>query len=332
MGRGPGKLCPFPLATAPMTTQGQVLAHMATPRGSYPHFRRAGDFIFVSGTQLAAGRQHDRRRDRRRDGRHALDIRAQTRAVIENIARILVAAGASLADVVEVVTFLVDMADFAGYNEVYGEFFKPRRSRAHHGGRARTAASAPAHRDQGRRVQPQATMMRAPFNFQRWIDEHRDLLKPPVGNAQVWEDTDFIVTVVGGPNQRTDYHDDPLEEFFYQLKGDMVLRLMEDGRPRDMPIREGDIFLLPPHVRHSPQRPEPGSVGLVIEYRRPEGVRRRLRVVLPRLPRARAPRRGATEEHRARPAAAVRAVLRRASLRKCPACGAVHPGRAARRR
>lgn len=111
-----------------------------------------------------------------------------------------------------------------------------------------------------------------PFNFNRWIDEHQHLLKPPVGNAQIWQDTDFIVTVVGGPNQRTDYHDDPLEEFFYQLRGNMVLRLHEDGRPRDVPIRAGEIFLLPPHVRHSPQRPEPGSVGLVIERQRPPGL------------------------------------------------------------
>ena len=114
--------------------------------------------------------------------------------------------------------------------------------------------------------------MRTPFNFQRWIDEHRELLKPPVGNAQIWEDAYFIVTVVGGPNQRTDYHDDPLEEFFFQWQGDIVLRLMDSGKPRDVPLREGDIFLLPPHVRHSPQRSE-GSIGLVIEYRRPEGVR-----------------------------------------------------------
>ena len=110
------------------------------------------------------------------------------------------------------------------------------------------------------------------INLQRWIEEHRDLLKPPVGNAQIWRDADFIVTVVGGPNQRTDYHDDPYEEFFYQLKGNMRLRVMEDGRPTDVPIDEGGIFLLPPHVRHSPQRPEPGSVGLVIERTRPAGV------------------------------------------------------------
>ncbi|MFK8015256.1 MAG: 3-hydroxyanthranilate 3,4-dioxygenase [Gammaproteobacteria bacterium] len=110
----------------------------------------------------------------------------------------------------------------------------------------------------------------SPLNFSKWIEEHRHLLKPPVGNRQVWADTDFMVTVVGGPNERLDYHDDPTEEFFYQLEGDMNLRLMDEHGPRDMPIREGEIFLLPPHVRHSPQRPA-NSVGLVIERQRPEG-------------------------------------------------------------
>lgn len=110
----------------------------------------------------------------------------------------------------------------------------------------------------------------APFNLKNWIQEHRDLLKPPVGNAQIWQDADFMVTIIGGPNQRTDYHDDPLEEFFFQLEGDIVLRIIEDGKPRDMPIREGDVLLLPPHVRHSPQRPA-GSVGMVIERQRSKG-------------------------------------------------------------
>lgn len=109
------------------------------------------------------------------------------------------------------------------------------------------------------------------FNFQKWIDEHKHLLKPPVGNQQVWEDADLMVTVVGGPNKRTDYHDDPVEEFFYQLKGDMVLKLYEGGEFYDVPIREGEIFLLPAHVRHSPQRPQEGSIGLVIEPKRPAG-------------------------------------------------------------
>jgi 3-hydroxyanthranilate 3,4-dioxygenase len=106
------------------------------------------------------------------------------------------------------------------------------------------------------------------FNFKQWIDEHQHLLKPPVGNQQIWEDADLMVTVVGGPNQRTDYHDDPVEEFFYQLRGNMVLKVMDAGKFYDVPMREGDIFLLPPHVRHSPQRPEEGSVGLVVEPKR----------------------------------------------------------------
>lgn len=109
------------------------------------------------------------------------------------------------------------------------------------------------------------------FNFQQWIDEHRHLLKPPVGNKQIWENADLMVTVVGGPNQRTDFHDDPVEEFFYQLEGDMVLKVFDQGEFYDVVIREGDIFFLPPHVRHSPQRPMEGSIGLVVEPKRPEG-------------------------------------------------------------
>ena len=110
----------------------------------------------------------------------------------------------------------------------------------------------------------------AAFNFQNWIEEHRHLLKPPVGNQQVWEDADMMVTVVGGPNKRTDFHDDPVEEFFYQLEGDMVLKVFDDGEFYDIVIREGDVFFLPKHVRHSPQRPA-DSIGLVIEYQRPKG-------------------------------------------------------------
>lgn len=112
-----------------------------------------------------------------------------------------------------------------------------------------------------------------PFNFRNWLDLNKEKLKPPVGNVQIWEDGELMVTVVGGPNQRTDFHDDPVEEFFYQLKGDMVLRVMEqEGQPyKDIVIREGDVFFLPPHVRHSPQRPIEGSLGLVVEPRRMPG-------------------------------------------------------------
>jgi 3-hydroxyanthranilate 3,4-dioxygenase len=108
------------------------------------------------------------------------------------------------------------------------------------------------------------------LNFKRWIDEHRHLLKPPVGNQQIWADREFMVTVVGGPNARADFHINQGEEFFYQLEGDITLRCIEDGAPVDVPIREGEIFLLPPGVPHSPQRPA-GTVGLVVERsRRPE--------------------------------------------------------------
>ena len=103
------------------------------------------------------------------------------------------------------------------------------------------------------------------FNFQKWIAENQHLLKPPVSNKKVFEDGEMTVQVVGGPNERADYHDDPVEEFFYQLKGDMMLKVVDDGKFYDVPIREGEVFLLPPHVRHSPQRPQEGSVGLVVE-------------------------------------------------------------------
>jgi 3-hydroxyanthranilate 3,4-dioxygenase len=113
------------------------------------------------------------------------------------------------------------------------------------------------------------TMLR-PLNFQQWIDEHRELLKPPVGNAQIWADREFMVTVVGGPNARTDYHVNQGEEFFYQIEGEINLRLRVDGKVEDLPIRAGEIFLLPPSVPHSPQRPA-GTVGLVLERRRLPG-------------------------------------------------------------
>jgi 3-hydroxyanthranilate 3,4-dioxygenase len=106
----------------------------------------------------------------------------------------------------------------------------------------------------------------APFNLQVWIDANRHLLKPPVGNACIWN-SNFLVMVVGGPNQRTDYHVNPGEELFFQVEGDIVLRVMEDGQPRDIPIKQGEIFLLPAKVPHSPQRPA-NTVGLVVEQPR----------------------------------------------------------------
>jgi 3-hydroxyanthranilate 3,4-dioxygenase len=105
----------------------------------------------------------------------------------------------------------------------------------------------------------------APFNLKKWIEEHRDLLKPPVGNQCVYKDAEnFIVMVVGGPNSRKDYHYNETEELYYQVEGDITVKIIEDGKPRDIRINEGDIFLLPPKTPHSPQR-GPNTVGLVIE-------------------------------------------------------------------
>ena len=107
------------------------------------------------------------------------------------------------------------------------------------------------------------------FNFQNWIKEHQHLLKPPVGNKKVFEDGAMTVQVVGGPNERTDYHDDPVEEFFYQLKGNMVLKVVDQGKFYDVPIREGEVFLLPPHVPPFAATAAGGSIGLVVESARP---------------------------------------------------------------
>jgi 3-hydroxyanthranilate 3,4-dioxygenase len=105
-----------------------------------------------------------------------------------------------------------------------------------------------------------------PIHLHQWIEEHQHLLRPPVGNKCI-VDGDFIVMIVGGPNARSDYHWDEGPEFFYQLEGEMVLRVQEDGERRDIPIRAGQIFYLPPRTPHSPQRMAE-SIGLVIERKR----------------------------------------------------------------
>jgi 3-hydroxyanthranilate 3,4-dioxygenase len=140
------------------------------------------------------------------------------------------------------------------------------------------------------------------FNFQKWIKENEHLLKPPVGNKKVFEDGAMTVQVVGGPNERADYHDDPVEEFFYQLKGDMVLKVGDNGHFYDVPIRQGDVFLLPPHVRHSPQRPA-GTIGLVVEPSRSDD---QIDAYLPPL---------------------YEAFFNNEKARTCKTCGAIHPGK-----
>ncbi|MFG1785208.1 3-hydroxyanthranilate 3,4-dioxygenase [Rhodococcus oryzae] len=116
-------------------------------------------------------------------------------------------------------------------------------------------------------------MTRVPptINFQKWIADNEHLLKPPVNNQTMALGSDFIVQVVGGPNQRTDYHLDPYEEWFYQLKGDIHVNVMTENGPETVHIREGETWLLPGNLPHSPQRPTAGSIGLVIERVREEG-------------------------------------------------------------
>ncbi len=167
-----------------------------------------------------------------------------------------------------------------------------------------------------------------PFNFQRWLDKHAEALKPPVGNCQIWADADFMVTVVGGPNARSDFHDDPMEEFFWQFKGNAELLIQDRGRYESVQLREGDILLMPPHVLHSPQRPEPESRCLVVERQRPMGLIdafqwhcaacgelvRRIEVQL-------------ADIVADLPATYQRFYESSAAERTCRACGTVHPGR-----
>ena len=113
-------------------------------------------------------------------------------------------------------------------------------------------------------------MIRRPFNLQKWIEEHRHELKPPVANRNLYHDAgDYIVMIVAGPNARKDYHFNETEELYYQLEGDINVRIQEDGKAVDIPIKEGEIFLLPARTPHSPSR-SAGSIGLVIELMRSE--------------------------------------------------------------
>jgi 3-hydroxyanthranilate 3,4-dioxygenase len=117
-----------------------------------------------------------------------------------------------------------------------------------------------------------------PVDLKQWIAEHRHELKPPVGNKQVWrDDRGTIVMVVAGPNARKDYHVNCTEEFFYQIQGDITLGIIDPQtrKPRDIIIREGEIYLLPANVPHNPKRPA-GTIGLVIEQPRPQGAKDKL--------------------------------------------------------
>lgn len=110
--------------------------------------------------------------------------------------------------------------------------------------------------------------IRKPFNLNKWIDENRHLLKPPVANKNLYADAgDYIVMIVAGPNARKDYHFNETEELYYQLEGNITVKIQEDGKAVEVPINQGDMFLLPARVPHSPIR-SVNSIGLVIELKR----------------------------------------------------------------
>eukprot|EP01116_Phalansterium_solitarium_P016230 TRINITY_DN3729_c0_g1_i2.p1 TRINITY_DN3729_c0_g1~~TRINITY_DN3729_c0_g1_i2.p1 ORF type:complete len:193 (-),score=27.01 TRINITY_DN3729_c0_g1_i2:106-636(-) len=107
-----------------------------------------------------------------------------------------------------------------------------------------------------------------PINLLGWIQEHKEKLRPPVNASPIYTlSEDFVIQIVGGPNKRTDYHVNETEEFFYQIEGDMLLKVVSNGEFKDVPIKQGELFLLPGNTPHSPQR-FADTVGLVIERRR----------------------------------------------------------------
>ena len=118
---------------------------------------------------------------------------------------------------------------------------------------------------------PAATAkVQMPLNLMNWIEQNRSQFKPPVGNKYLYDGEDFFVMIIGGPNARNDFHVTNSEEFFHQIKGDIVVRVREEGEVRDIPVREGETLFIPGNVPHSPQR-GPGTIGLVVERRRPAG-------------------------------------------------------------
>lgn len=171
---------------------------------------------------------------------------------------------------------------------------------------------------------------RKAFSFDGWVEKNKDKLVPPVNNKLLHDNTDIIVMVVGGPNTRVDFHDDPVEEWFYQVKGNMVLKIAEDGEIYDVPIREGEVFFLPPHTVHAPQRPEEGSIGIVVESPRMKGMKEGFEWYCfnckTKVHRVEVSLTDASDIVSALPKI-YEAFYADKAARTCPACGELHPGK-----
>lgn len=166
------------------------------------------------------------------------------------------------------------------------------------------------------------------IDFPAWIKENEHLLKPPVNNKAAWTPLgDFIVQVVGGPNQRTDFHFDPYEEWFYQYRGNMHVNIQTPDGLQRIDIREGEMWLLPGNVFHSPQRPEESSIGIVIERIREEGTLEKFAWFCPncnaKVHEVELQVRDIVEDL----PPVFRDFYESEEGRTCPECGAVHPGK-----
>lgn len=165
------------------------------------------------------------------------------------------------------------------------------------------------------------------IDFVEWIKDNERQLRPPVNNKMMQSGPDFLVQVVGGPNERTDYHVDPYEEWFYQVKGAMHVNLVVDGSPRTVHIGEGETWLLPRNTAHSPQRPEPGSIGVVIERVREEGTLEKFQWYCPRCHHLVHEVELQVRDLVTDMPPVFEAFYADEAARTCPSCGAVHPGK-----
>ncbi|OYO22068.1 3-hydroxyanthranilate 3,4-dioxygenase [Enemella dayhoffiae] len=166
------------------------------------------------------------------------------------------------------------------------------------------------------------------INLQAWLTEHADQLRPPVNNKVIFPaGKDFIVQVVGGPNQRTDFHVEPYEELFHQIRGSMHVNIQTEQGMQRIDINEGDLWLLPGGVPHSPQRPEPGSIGIVVERIRAEGVLESFRWYCLRCNHQLHEVTWQVRDIVADLPPAFEGFYADEALRSCAECGAVHPGK-----